>query len=264
MDGKQIIKRIVHSIIWLGILTWMTVIMGFVSGAKKEVLCQEIAIDISDSLDIKFVTTGMIREVLAGSGINTQGNPVEAIQTRELEFLIEQNPYVANAEVHVNIDGLLKVSIDQRKPLMRVMPGGKGGYYIDQDGYKLPLSDTYSPMVLLFTGRLEFEEFQGESSATMVDTTKQEISNLMAFARYVQSSDFWNQQIVQIYRNRSAEYELIPRVGAHQIFLGTLENYRTKLRNLKLLYEQGFSAYGWNTYDKINLSYSNQIICTKR
>ncbi len=60
------------------------------------------------------------------------------------------------------------------------------------------------------------------------------------------------------------EYELIPRVGAHQILLGSMDQWEKKLRNLELLYEQGLSKYGWNTYQTISLKYTNQVICTKR
>jgi len=53
-------------------------------------------------------------------------------------------------------------------------------------------------------------------------------------------------------------------VGAHQILLVGMDNWKEKMKNLELLYRQGLSRYGWNTYEKINLKYSNQVICTKR
>ncbi len=258
------IKKILHSIVWLGIIVWMTLIMGFIAGAKEKVICKQIHIDISDSTDIRFVTTSLVKELIAGTGIQTLGFPLEDIQTRKLENRIEQNSYVANAEVHVSIDGFLTIDVDQRIPLMRIMPGGHGGYYVDKEGYMLPLSDSFAPMVLLFTGDIDLPETEGENDDMMLDTTQEDISRMMAFARYVSSSGFWNRQIVQVYRNNEGNYEIIPRVGAHQINFGSLDNYREKLRNLKLLYEQGFSKYGWNTYNKIDLEYSNQIICTKR
>jgi len=43
-----------------------------------------------------------------------------------------------------------------------------------------------------------------------------------------------------------------------------MDQWEKKLRNLELLYEQGLSRYGWNTYQTINLKYTNQVICTKR
>ena len=91
-----------------------------------------------------------------------------------------------------------------------------------------------------------------------------QLAEIHRFCTYVSGHPFWSEQIVQLHVNRRGEYELIPRVGAHQILMGSMEEWKLKLRNLELLYSQGFSAYGWNSYRSINLKYTNQVICTKR
>ena len=91
-----------------------------------------------------------------------------------------------------------------------------------------------------------------------------QLAEIHRFCTYVMGHPFWREQIVQLYVNRRGEYELIPRVGAHQILMGSMEEWELKLRNLELLYQQGFSTYGWNSYGTINLKYTNQVICTKR
>jgi cell division protein FtsQ len=251
--------------IWILLIAWFSVIMGFVSRSNADVLCSQIVIQISDSSQVSFINSDAVRNVIKNSGINTQGYPVEEIQTRELERLLEKNPYVQNAEVYIDVEGDLFVDIAQRKPLIRIMPGGKQGYYIDQDAFILPLSDSYSPMVLLLTGKIAFPEYVDENGKRRADIASSiELRELLDFAGYVQEHEFWNTQIVQLYRSARGEYEIIPRVGAHQIQFGNMDDYEQKLMNLKLLYDQGLKQYGWNKYDKINLKYSNQIICTKR
>ncbi|MFW6222798.1 MAG: cell division protein FtsQ, partial [Bacteroidota bacterium] len=59
-------------------------------------------------------------------------------------------------------------------------------------------------------------------------------------------------------------FEIIPRVGAHFIHFGSIDQYEWKFKKLKYLYKKGFSKEGWNKYEQINLKYKNQIICTKR
>ncbi len=258
-------KKITHIVIWLVLGAWFTVILGFVSGSSEKLLCRQILVNITDSTDVRFVTNVSVRERIINAGMDIQGYPVEGIHTRDLEKQLEQDPYIENAEVYFDVEGSLYVDIEQRKPLVRIMPGGKQGYYIDQKGVILPLSEQFSPMVLLVTGDLSFAERTGANGMRMADqAADRELQLLLGFARKVTQHPFWNQQIVQVYRGRGGNYELIPRVGAHQIEFGTMEDYATKLRNLKLLYEQGLKQYGWNTYDKIDLKYSNQIICTKR
>jgi cell division protein FtsQ len=259
------IRKIAHIVTWLVLGAWFTVILGFVSGSNERVLCKQIVVNITDSSEVRFVTNLSVREQIMKAGMDIHGYPVEGIRTRELEAQLEQDPYVENAEVYTDVEGSLYVDVEQRKPLLRVMPEGKEGYYIDEHGLILPLSPNYSPMVLLVTGVLSFAETVDDKGKRIADqSSDEELALLLGFARKVTGHPFWNRQIVQVYRGRDGMYELIPRVGAHQIEFGTLSEYGTKLRNLKLLYDQGLKEYGWNTYDKIDLKYSNQIICTKR
>ncbi len=259
------IRKIVHIVIWIALIFWFAVIMGFVSKSNSEILCGEIVVSISDTADVQFVTVEAVRKIIERSGINTQGYPAEGIRTRDLEFGIERDPYVRNAEVYMNVEGNLFIDVDQRRPLIRVMPNGKKGFYIDHEQRILPVSPDYSPMVLLLTGHVSIPETQDEKGNRMADAgADKEVQKLIDFAKLVTEHPFWSRQIMQLYRSPGGNYELIPRVGAHQIAFGTLDDYETKLMNLKLLYDQGLKKYGWNSYDKINLKYSNQIICTKR
>ncbi|MFC2129557.1 cell division protein FtsQ/DivIB [Bacteroidota bacterium] len=261
------IRKILHIVFWLLILSWFIIILGFISDKSSEIMCKRISIEVSDSSEVKFITTANVWEMIKETDIDIQGYPVSEINTRHLERSLERNPYVENAEAYITVDGDLYLKVEQRKPVVRVMPQGRGGFYIDSNGEFLPLSSSYSPMVLLVTGNLFVPEnirLEGLQHKDSVDTEHSYLFEVLDFARYIDTHPFWKQQIVQIYRDRAGDYELIPRVGAHQILFGTMENYEEKLRNLKLLYEQGFQMYGWNNYSKINLKYSNQVICTKR
>jgi cell division protein FtsQ len=89
------------------------------------------------------------------------------------------------------------------------------------------------------------------------------IYDVYTLARFISGDSFWKAQIEQIYVNNQFEIELIPRVGSHIIEIGTAENIEEKFENLKLLYLEGFNKIGWNQYERINLKYKNQVVCTK-
>jgi len=261
------IRKILHIVVWLAIFCWFIIIMGFVSKRGEQLLCNRINIEVSDSTNVKFITSENVRSMIKESDIDIQGYPLSQINTRRLETIIENNPYIKSTEAYTTVNGELFVDVEQRRPIIRVMPGGRQGYYIDTEGEFLPLSSTYTPMVLLVTGYFSLPQSmmdKGLESRDSISEEYQYINDVLDFARYVDEHKFWKEQIVQLYRNRSGEFEIIPRVGAHQVLLGTLDNYKEKLRNLKLLYKQGFQKYGWNNYNQINLKYSNQVICTKR
>jgi len=257
-------RKVMRILLWLVLIGWMTVMTGFIGKTADAELCKEIHIEVSDSADLKFVTAEMVRDMLEESAFELQGYPVMEINTRELETLLLRNEYVKEAEVFVNVEGDLKIELNQRKALMRIMPREGNGMYVDEEGFVMSLSETYAPLILPVTGYVELETRETDDGLKVDVESGEEMAALMDFAAFVQQDPFWSTQIVQVYKGKKGDYEIIPRVGAHQIVVGELANFEEKLRNLKLLYEQGLEQYGWNTYNKINLKYSDQIICTKR
>lgn len=90
------------------------------------------------------------------------------------------------------------------------------------------------------------------------------VSDLAAFANYIHSDDFWDNQIEQVYveydKNKERVVTLIPRVGEQRIYLGPITDYDKKLKRLRKFYEQGLSVVGWNKYSVLNLEYDNQVV----
>ena len=240
----------------MGLAAWFVVILGFVSGEADQVICMRINVVLSDTVNNRFVTDPDIRAMFRSQGLQLQGYPMKEINTRELERLLEKNTYIRRAEVSTDVSGRMEIRLDQRIPLVRIMPEGKAGFYLDTEGEVLPLSDRFVPHIFLVSGNIK--DADGSTG------TSTQLEEIHRFCTYVTEHPFWSEQIQQLYVNRRGEYELIPRVGAHQILMGSMEQWDKKLRNLELLYQQGLSAYGWNSYGTINLKYTNQVICTKR
>jgi cell division protein FtsQ len=250
-------KKLLNILTWIGIAAWFVVILGFVSSEADQVLCNHIEVVWSDTTKSMFVTASDIREMFREKGLQLQGYPLARINTRELERILEEDTYIKKAEVSTDVSGRMEIWLEQRVPMVRVMPDGREGYYLDKEGKVLPLSDKFIPYVFLVSGHIN----KGSEGST----AGKQLEEILRFCSYVTEHPFWKEQIVQLYVDRQGEYELIPRVGAHQILLGSMEQWEKKLHNLELLYEQGFSAYGgWNGYSTINLKYTNQVICTKR
>ena len=84
------------------------------------------------------------------------------------------------------------------------------------------------------------------------------------FGVFLHNNKFWDAQIEQIHVLPDRNIELVPRVGDHLVYLGKLDDFEDKLARLKEFYKKGLNKVGWNKYSRINLEFSNQIICTKR
>jgi cell division protein FtsQ len=176
-------------------------------------------------------------------------------------------PYIKDAQLYSSLDGTLNVDIAQRRPVVRIITRYNHSYYLDTDGYIFPSRPGFTPHVLIangyFTEGNELKE--AKKLEDLAGNRKyKEWFEALKLALYINESSFWSSQLVQLYYNGDGDFEMIPRVGAHQIIFGDASNMEDKFQNLLTLYEEGLKYEGWNSYEKINLKYNNQVICTKR
>jgi len=263
-------KKIKNILIWIFMIAYLAVAMSFVAKKRQSVVCNSLDVTIVDSSRNQFVTQADIIEFLRQPEMYIVGNPITSINTKKLEEEILNNHSVKNAEVFVSVIGEINVEVTQRKPIVRVINKKGESYYIDQEGAIMPLSAKYASHVLIANGKI-VEPFEvNRAQKINCDISSEEfeknkmICDLFKLCQFIDEHEFWKAQIEQVYVNDEMEFELIPRVGAHQILFGDIDNYQEKFRNLEAFYHQGLNNVGWNKYDKINLKYENQVICTKR
>ena len=261
-------------LVWAFIIAYIAVAMSFVKEQRNKILCHDIKVEILDSLRNGFITVSDIEDFLHETDMSVIGEPVISINTKNLERKLKQYASVKNSEVYVTLEGDIRVEIDQRNPIVRVINKRGQSYYIDQEGTVMPLSSKYSSHVLVANGNI-VEHFEvnrtRDINCNNSDSYRNEnweknylMCDLYELSKFIYEDDFWRAQIEQIYVNDEYEFELIPRVGAHIIYFGSIENYEKKFRNLRVFYLQGLNNVGWNKYEKISLKFDNQVICTKR
>jgi cell division protein FtsQ len=261
-------KKIKQIAPWLMLALYFLVLLPLVGAKKKDIACESINVAISDNTNNYFVQEADVLSMLDDKGILLKGYAIDSINRDRLEELLLQHPSVKNAEVYGTLNGELNIAIEQRNPILRVINSFGESYYIDEEGALMPMSSKYSAHVLVANGQVPFTYTQRQKDGLKIvneDFTdnKDVLSELYTLARFIYADDFWKAQIEQIYV-KHVEYELVPRVGAHIVEFGGIEEYPQKFRKLKALYTQGMPKTGWNKYDKVNLKYSNQVICTKR
>lgn len=241
------IRKITVILIWMSIIVYLLVSFSFIAEKKDAITLTNIKVKIKDSIDSGFVSNKEIERIVKSQYPNWVGSSVHSINKEILEEKINKVPYVKKAEVYSSLSGSLVVEINQRNPVVRILQGQ--GYYIDEEGKNMPLSTKYTSRVLVVSG------------AVNEQLIKEELFDLVKF---ITNDEFWNSQITQIHVNNEKEYILVPRVGDHKIELGGIDNYQEKFKKLYALYTDGFAKTGWNKYNKINLKYENQVVCTKK
>lgn len=253
---------------WAAILLYSLIMLPLIGAQKGETVCSNVQIDIEDDNGMHFVEPKDVMRILNDKRVKLKGNTMDSIDRNETEEILLRHSLVKDAEVYKSLNGTINIQIEQRTPILRVVNRESESFYIDEEGRVMPVSDKYAAHVPVANGNIgdnyskrRFDQLKIVNPDSIQE--KDVLSKLYTLAVFIHDNEFWKAQIEQIYVNGS-EFELVPKVGAHVVVFGSLENYPEKFRNLHALYKQGFPQKGWNRYSKVNVKYKNQIICTKR
>src|SRR5436190_12093963 len=109
-------RRVFQITLWSLLSAAFIVSMGFTEQRRSELVCKEVVIHIDDSISHSFVEENDIRQIISNKFGNVIGKTLNGINTSVLESLIDNNPFVLNAEVFSTVDGKLLIDVRQRNP----------------------------------------------------------------------------------------------------------------------------------------------------
>ncbi|MDB5141632.1 MAG: hypothetical protein JWQ66_345 [Mucilaginibacter sp.] len=242
--------------IWAVSLGGLVALMSFIEFKKAGVFCKEIKIYIPGNQS--FIDKEEVDNILKIHRHQLVGRNMESINLHDLENRLKANPFIESAKVYADMDGVIKVRISQRQPVMRVMNQFDQDFYIDQHGIKIPMSSNFTAKVLVANGYIE------EAFGNKIDTLHTEIAKeIFKTAEFISKDSLWSAQIAQIYVNQGHEIELIPRVGTNRILLGNADSLENKFHNLLVFYKQALPQVGWDRYKIINIKFANQVVGVK-
>ncbi len=248
----RILKICLIALLVMGIAAYLVYAMTDMTGGDPEEMCTELVVNIDESHKSKFIDKSTIERSLRAKQLYPLGMRMQDVSCRQIEEYLRQNHFIESVECYKSSKGQVCVDILQRTPSLYVLPANGNGYFVDRKGRVIP-NTIYATNLVTATGDIS------PNYAT---------TELSEFANFIQDNPFWDNQIEQIHvtldKDGKPVVELVPRVGEHIVYMGSLEGYEKKLRRLKTFYEKAIGTVGWNKYKRINIQYNNQIICTKK
>ncbi len=225
-------------------------------------VCTKVEINIEDESTNGFLSAAEIKRILERSRLYPFKKRMKDVNPRDIEDKLKDSPFVKTAQCYKTKDGCVNVSITQSLPIVRVKNAAGEDYYLDDHGGIMPNS-SYTSDLIIATGNIP----RWYSRMYLAD-----------LAIEIMKDELWRNQIVQINILPGQGVELVPRVGDHIVYLGSLPQAKnagrrkaliadfvqTKLGRLEKFYKYGLSKAGWNKYSYIDLEFDNQIICKKK
>ena len=196
--------------------------------------------------DNVFITSEMVNKLLIQSQKKLYFLPKDAIDLKETEFLLESNDMIKSAQVYLTVNGEVRVKVEQKRPIARV--DSDDVFYIDEDGFRMPLSSQHSARVPLAYG--------------IVDEA--DLETVYKVAMTVYKDSFLKTYVTEIHQNENKEISLKLRLLDFEVLVGTLDNLEIKLQNLKAFYQKAKKDTMLDVYKSVNLQFDNQVVCTKK
>lgn len=200
--------------------------------------------DIKQTIDRKF-----------GSGL--EGMPIRELDVKEIERIVEQNPFVLKADVYIDARSRLCIYVEQRAPLMRIQDKLGSAYYIDENLNKFPISRHFTPRTLFGSGNIE----PYDSSA--IASGKHILPQLAQVAKAIEKDQLIFSLVEQLYVDGENDIILVPKIGNQKYILGNANKLDDKLANMKIYLKMIAPREGWTRHSYVNLKYDGQIVCNK-
>ena len=263
-------KRIIYiSLLTLTVIGLLT-LSGFIVTHNKFTESTDIKVNIYRNTESGFLNSSEILKEIASIDSLSNTNPVvnEGLRntpyTSKIEGVLVNNPYIDKVDSYFTLDGRLLINIKEKQPIIRIYDSGKEGFYIDKKGEIFPISRQFAPRIIIANGHIKDKvtDFNSNISDSVYHNTV--LQELFHLTQLINQNELLKAQINQIYVNSKGEYDLIPELGDHLVQFGTIDNANAKLNNLDAYYRKYLTTNDWDNYKTINLTYKDQIVCTKK
>lgn len=175
----------------------------------------------------------------------------------ELEKNIETHPAVKNCEAWRTANGKLHIQINERVPVLRLLHSSGRHRYIDEENHALPAFLGAAYRVPIVTGAVPLApegHYLGNDSL---------FARLSRLQHYLAQDSFWLAMTEQIDVLPDTQFVLIPKLGQHEVWLGSIQHMPGKLLKMKHFYTFGLHEEGWAEYKYIDARFKGQVVCRK-
>lgn len=260
MENKKrySIKNILLTTFWVSIGAGIIVML--VAGIRKSdaQLCKGIEISISGVNNNFFVDkTDILKAITVIASGSPVGKPIGSLNLKMMELQLEKNTWVKGAELFLDNNNILQVSVHEREPFARVFTSAGSTFYIDEDINILPLSEKFSARLPVFTN---FPA--GEPPLSKADSNL--LAGIKTISLAIQKDSFRMAMIEQVDITQQRTFEMIPKIGNQVIVFGDASAVEEKFNKLELFYKKVMVKAGWSNYSIINLQYKNQVVAKIR
>lgn len=181
------------------------------------------------------------------------GVEVDLLDLEGLEKVLTEEAFIVDADAYIDAREILHIEISQRTPVLRVMGLDGSNYYLDAEGYKLPLSRHFTARVPIVSGGVN--EYKSDFLKN-----KNSLHSAFDIITQAREDEFMSAWLEGIYVHNDGDLWLSGNVGDFKVIFGDDSRLEQKILKLKTFFRDGLKITGWKNIETINLKYDKQIV----
>ena len=138
--------------LWCFVVGFVVLFSGRAKHHRSTTKVHSVSVDIADSLlNESLVTSENVRRWIVQSKVPTIGQPIDQVDLMAIEQAIRRNGFIERASAYITYDGVLRVNVSQRRPMLRLLVDGFDSY-VTAEGYVFSAPRHASVYVPVITG----------------------------------------------------------------------------------------------------------------
>jgi cell division protein FtsQ len=213
----KVIKKFLHIVFWGLLITGVVIIIALSERKHNETEISSFELIVENYSAGSLTDEAELTAQIIAATDTLVGQRLGEIKPFVIYKVLDRNPYVKYADIKTDIDGRLKVAVRLRDAIVRVINSKGLSYYIDEEGWIMPVNAGFPSRVPVINGYIKDGINQADKYKFHVDSLPKNNMSVKIYelAKYMNEHEFLNRMIGQVYITPQAELEIIPSFSEH-------------------------------------------------
>ena len=242
------------SYIKLSIVGLLVFFLGYATLQRLNSQLVDVKIEITKSDSKKYLLTKKdVKQKLKGIlGYDISLANIGQLDLYNLETLLDRDDRINKSDLFLDKNNRLHIVIEQRQPIVRIQVSGGDDYYLDFDGGRIPVTETFRVPVV--TGHVDqyVSNYKGIKDNNLKDVWE--------LSQRIYENDFLRVLVEQIDVNAQGDIIIAPKFPHSKIVLGDALDIDGKLNRISDYYK-GLKKAGFDLkYNEVDVQYEDQVV----
>lgn len=211
---------------------------------QNKQVCSSVVYTFTENSNVRYLDSAEIEFYLRERQLYPLGQPLHKIRCQQIEDALSQHPLIETVECYVTQDGVVKIPMELRQPLYRVLTADTT-YFVDVHHHPMAYRSSIQDTLLIVRGCVS------ESMST---------NELCHLVEWLNEHPEYKAEIDYIEVDAQDQIRLIEKESGCRLLIGNTEGLDDKIRRLHRLYNKGASIIADKNYTEYDLRFQDQVI----